>query len=117
MTFAEIDQVAISDQWKKFWKAVNCMVCLPFLYVETISIEKSEFVPSHHVFTQWLLTNTQVPAQGINVYSSINAYEINDARLASPGAAALLNTRGHRMVTKAFVIGSYFWYVHSLSSF
>ena len=108
----------ISQQWKNFWMTANCMVCLQFIYVGTIVIEKSEFVPSHHVLTQWLLWNTQVPAQGIDVYASINAYEKDTAGNVSPGAPALVSTAGrHQMVTKAFVIGSFFWYVDALSSF
>ena len=124
MTFDELiydhsapPALAISPEWKTFWMTANCMVCLPFIYVETILIEKSEFVPSHHVFTQWLLMNTQVPAQGIDVWASINAYEEDDQGRVSPGAPALLsNAGGHHPVTMAFVVGSYFWY-HSFSSF
>ena len=121
MTFDELiagysGQLDISQEWKTFWMTANCMVCLPSIYGETILIEKSEFVPSHHVLTQWLLMNTQVPAQGIDVYASINSYELDRGRV-SPGAAALLsNAGGHRPVAMAFVVGSYFWY-HSFTSF
>ena len=120
MTFAELKDaysgpLAISQKWKTFWMDANCMVCLLFIYVGTTWIEKSEFVPSHHVFTQWLLKNTQVPAQGINVYASINAYEFDSDGNLSPGGPDLYATVGHKMVDRAFVIGSYFWYIHSFS--
>ena len=61
--------------------------------------------------------NTQVPNGVIDVWASINAYERDKDGNVSPGAPALVSTvGGHQMVTKAFVIGSYFWYIHSLSS-
>ena len=45
VTFGELKdpngRLAISDQWKNFWMTANCMVCLPFIYGETILIEKS----------------------------------------------------------------------------
>ena len=61
--------------------------------------------------------NSQVSAQGIDVWASINAYEKDQDGNVSPGAPDLYsNAKGHQMVEKAFVIGSYFWYVHSLST-
>lgn len=108
----------ISAEWKNFWMTVNCMVCSRFIYVGTILIEKSEIVPSYHIFTQWLLWNTQVPPHGIDVWASINAYERDNSGNVSPGGPDLYSTvGGHQMVTKAFVIGSYFWYVFSFESF
>ena len=51
-----------------------------------------------------------MPAGGIDVWASVNAYERDIFGNVSPGGDELRTA----LVDRAFVVGSYFWYVLSL---